>query len=136
MPDYVPAALHKFQHDTPTSRKDAPHKWNQLAYGAKIQYAPHLDSSMPLHKSLVTCLQQVCGTFMYYAIAVYPMMLVALGTIFAAQSNAIDHTATAVVKLLNYAATNPDAVIRYKVSGTTLYIHSDASYLSEPKARS
>jgi hypothetical protein len=53
-----------------------------------------------------------------------------------AQSNATDHTATAVVKLLNYAATNPDAVIRYKASGMTLYIHSDASYLSEPKARS
>jgi N-acetylmuramic acid 6-phosphate (MurNAc-6-P) etherase len=91
---------------------------------------------MPLHKSQVTPLQQVCGTFLYYAIAVDPTMLVALGTISAAQSNATDHTATAVVKLLNYAATNPDAVIRYKVSGTTLYIHSDASYLSEPKARS
>ncbi len=136
MPDYVPAALHKFRHDTPTSREDAPHKWTQPAYGAKIQYAPDLDSSTPLNKSQVTRLQQVIGTLLYYSIAVDPTMLVALGTIAAAQSNATDHTATAVVKLLNYAATNPDAVIRYKASGMTLYVHSDASYLSEPKAHS
>jgi hypothetical protein len=64
-------------------------------------------------------------------------MPIALGTIPAAQSNATNHTATAVVKLLNYAATNLNAVIRYKASGMTLYVHhSDASYLSEPKARS
>jgi hypothetical protein len=62
-------------------------------------------------------------------------MLVALGTIAAAQSNATDHTATAVVKLLNYAATNPNAVIGYKASGMTLYGHSEASYLPELKAR-
>jgi hypothetical protein len=63
-------------------------------------------------------------------------MLVALGTITATQSKATDHTATAIVKLLNYAATNPNAVTRYKTSGMTLYVHSYASYLSEPKARS
>jgi hypothetical protein len=84
----------------------------------------------------VTRLQQVIGTLLHYSIAVDPTMLAALGTIAAAQSNATDHTATAVVKLLNYAATNPKAVIRYKASGMTLYVHNNASYLSEPKARS
>jgi hypothetical protein len=107
MPGYVPAALHKFRHGRPTSREDAPHKLNQPAYGAKIQYAPDLDSSTPLNKSQVTRLQQVIGTLLYYSIAVDPTMLVALGTIAAAQSNATNHTATDVVKLFNYAATNP-----------------------------
>jgi hypothetical protein len=82
----------------------------------------------------VTRLQQVIGTLLYYSIAVNPTMLVAPGTI--AQSNATNHTATAAVKLLNYAATNPNAVIRYKASGMRLYGYGDASYLSEPKARS
>jgi hypothetical protein len=136
MPGYVPAALHKFRHDTPTSREDAPHKWNRPAYGAKIQYAPNFDSSTPLNKSQVTRLQQVIGMLLYYSIAVDPTVLAALGTIAAAQSNATNHTATAVVKILNYAATNPNAVIRYKASGMTLYVHSDASYLSKPKALS
>ena len=38
--------------------------------------------------------------------------------------------------LLNYAATHPDAAIRYHASDMQLHIHSDASYLSEPEARS
>jgi hypothetical protein len=35
---------------------------------------------------------------------------------------------------LDYAATHPDAVVTYKASDMVLAIHSDASYLSEPKA--
>ncbi|CAB9526493.1 unknown protein [Seminavis robusta] len=38
--------------------------------------------------------------------------------------------------LLNYAATHPDAILRYKRSGMILHLHSDASYLSAPKAGS
>jgi hypothetical protein len=63
-------------------------------------------------------------------------MLVALGTLDAAQSKGTEKTAQALVLLLNYAATNPDACIRYKASDMVLYIHSDASYLSEVNAGS
>jgi hypothetical protein len=80
--------------------------------------------------------QQIIGTLLYYSITVDPTMLVALGMIAAAQSNASKHTATAVVKLLNYTASHPDTTIRYTASDMTLYIHSNASYLLEPKARS
>ena len=38
--------------------------------------------------------------------------------------------------MLNYAATHPNAKIRYTASNMILYIHSDASYLSKPRARS
>ena len=38
--------------------------------------------------------------------------------------------------LLDYMATHPDAKIRYKASDMVLNVHSDASYLSAPKARS
>ena len=37
--------------------------------------------------------------------------------------------------LLDYVATHPDAILSYAKSDTILGIHSDASYLSEPKAR-
>ena len=33
-------------------------------------------------------------------------------------------------------ATNPNATMQYHASGMVLHCHSDASYLSEPKARS
>ena len=35
--------------------------------------------------------------------------------------------------LLNYAAKQPNSKIRYTASDMILYIHSDASYLSEPR---
>jgi hypothetical protein len=57
-------------------------------------------------------------------------MLFALGTIAAAKSNATNHTANGVVKLLNYGATNPNTVIGYKASSMKLYVQSDAAYLS------
>jgi hypothetical protein len=39
-------------------------------------------------------------------------------------------------QFLDYAATQDDVILTYKASDMILAIHSDASYLSEPKARS
>jgi hypothetical protein len=61
-------------------------------------------------------------------------MLVTLGTIAAQQSKGTKATATAIVQLLDYCATNPNATIRYRASDTILGIHSDASYLLEKNA--
>ncbi len=63
-------------------------------------------------------------------------MLVALGTLASSQSQSTQATALAVTRLLNYCATHPDAVLRYSASDMHLHVHSDASYLSESKARS
>jgi hypothetical protein len=52
------------------------------------------------------------------------------------QSKATQQTAADCVKFLNYCATHPEATIRYKASDMILKVQSDASYLSEPKARS
>jgi len=41
-----------------------------------------------------------------------------------------------VKQFLDYAATHPDAIITYRASDMVLVGHSDASYLSETKARS
>ena len=41
-----------------------------------------------------------------------------------------------VTQLLNYIATHPLVVIKYTASPMILHIHSDASYLSEKRARS
>jgi hypothetical protein len=61
-------------------------------------------------------------------------MLVALGSLAAAKTT--EDTAQSITHLLNYCATHPNASIRYHSSAMILWIHSDASYLSEPKARS
>ncbi|GFH59506.1 hypothetical protein CTEN210_15982 [Chaetoceros tenuissimus] len=53
-------------------------------------------------------------------------------------SNELEPTETTkklAMQLLYYVATYPDAVIRFKRSDMILYIHSDATYLMLPKAR-
>ena len=41
-----------------------------------------------------------------------------------------------VQQLLEYLASNPNAIIWYHASGMILFIHSDASYISVTKSRS
>ena len=52
------------------------------------------------------------------------------------QAAPTENTLRAAIKLLNYAATHPDACVQYRASDMVLHIHSDASYLSETEARS
>eukprot|EP00957_Ditylum_brightwellii_P140681 10716103-Ditylum_brightwellii.AAC.1 len=63
-------------------------------------------------------------------------MLVAINSIAAQQAAPTENTAANIVYLLNYTATHPDAVIWYSASGMVLHIHSDASFMSEFRARS
>eukprot|EP00957_Ditylum_brightwellii_P158909 12095166-Ditylum_brightwellii.AAC.1 len=63
-------------------------------------------------------------------------MLVALNSIAGQQANPTKKPAKAVVKLLNYCATNPNAVIWYRASKMVLHIHSDASFMSVEETRS
>ena len=136
MPGYIARALHKFLHTPATRAQHSPHAWTAPNYGATIQYAPDDDTSLPLDAAALKNLQNVIGTFLYYARAVDSTMLVALGSLSSAQNNGTAATTIAVTQLLNYCATHPDAVLRFHASGMILHVHSDASYLSEKKARS
>jgi len=62
-------------------------------------------------------------------------MLVALGSLAVAKPKAPKQLSNCT-QLLNYAATHPDAILHFQASDMILHIHSDASYLSESKARS
>ncbi len=52
------------------------------------------------------------------------------------QSAPTKNTMKQVNQFYDYMWTHPDAIIRYRASDMILNIHSDASYLSAPKARS
>jgi hypothetical protein len=136
MPDYVATALHRFQHPPPSRRQHAPHQWTRPVYCARVQYAPEPDDKVLLPAADIKRVQQVVSTLLYYARAVGSTMIVALNAISAAQSKATENTAAAIVHLLDYATTHPDAILRYKRSDMVLHVHSDASYLSAPEARS
>jgi len=135
MPGYCKEALIRFNH-TLQKINHQPYKHNEPKYGAKIQYAEQPDASPKLGKEETKFIQQVTGTFLYYARAVDPTMLVALSAIASEQASPTEATLTKAKYFLDYAATHPDAILTYKRSDMVLAIHSDASYLTEPKARS
>ena len=136
MDGYVEKALQRFNHPRPTRPQHSPHKWTKPTYGASQQLTAPPDTTDPLDAHGVKRLQEVIGTLLYYARALDSTMLVTLGTLAAAQTKGTQATAEACVQLLDYAATHPSAIIRYHASDMILRIHSDASYLSEPQARS
>ena len=68
--------------------------------------------------------------------AVDNTILVSLRTIASEKSVATSNTEKKITQLLNYLTTNPNANIQYKHSDMVLWVHSDASYSSCPKAQS
>jgi hypothetical protein len=63
-------------------------------------------------------------------------MLTALSSLASEQCAPTENTMVKCKLFLDYAASQEDAVITYRKSDMVLAINSDASYLSEPKARS
>ena len=115
----------------------SPHQCNTPNYGSTAPQLTHQAPGSPnLAPPEANTVQQVVGTFLYYARAVDPTILVALNSIAAEQANNTEATAKAVTQLLNYAATHSEVITRYHASGMILHIHSDASLLSEPGAKS
>ena len=98
--------------------------------------APAPDERPKLPPEGILHVQQVVGSLLYYALAVDCTLLVALGDLAAVQTQSTEETLDKVMWLLNYVATHPDAKITYVASDMCLHAHSDASYLSAPKARS
>ena len=135
IPGYVQDALVRFKHEL-RKLTHQPHRHSLPTYGATIQYAKPDDTSAALGKEDKTFIQQVTGTFLFYARAVDPTMLVALSSIASEQSAPTTETMEKAHYFLDYAASHPDAVLTYKASDMVLSVHSDASYLSAPKARS
>ena len=136
MPGYVDKALVRFNHQRPSKPQHQPHPHLPIVYGAKQQTSQPEDTSPKLNKEQTKFVQEVTGVFLYYARAVDSTMLVALSAIAAEQGNPTENTLAKVKQFLDYAATHPEAVVTYKKSNMVLAVHSDASYLSEPKARS
>ncbi len=136
MPGYITKALTQFAHKTPSRPQHQPHPHAEKTYGATVQYAKALYNSPILPPDSKTYIQQVLGVLLYYGRAVDSTVLVALSSIASAQASPTELTLSLIKKLLDYVATHPDAILKYNKSNMVLAVHSDASYLSKPQARS
>ena len=74
------------------------------------------------------------GKFLFYARAVDSTMLYVLNDLATQQLTATQRTMEALDRLLDYAASNPTALLRFHPSEMQLLVHSDGSYLSAPEA--
>jgi len=136
MPGYCKKAGYRFHHPVPIKPQHQPYPHTVRTYGAKQQFVDSEDTSALLSKSDKTYVQEVIGVFLYYARAVDCTMLPALGSLATQQSAPTQNTLMKIHQFLDYAMTHPNAIITYRASNMTLAVHSDASYLSETKARS
>ena len=136
MPGYISKALSRFAHEPPSKPQHQPHPHAEKIFGATVQYAKAPDNSPVLPPDKKTYIQQVLGVLMYYGRAVDATILVALSSIASAQAAPTELTLSLIKQLLDYVATHPDAILTYEKSDMVLAVDSDASYLSEPKARS
>ena len=136
MTGYIKKKLHEYGHASPMRIQTCPYSPDPKSYGAKAQSPIPSDDSKPLDKKGVLKIQKIVGSILYYARAVDNTVLIGLSSIAAEQTKATEKTHSQCLQLLNYLASNPDSKIIFHASHMIMNIHSDASYLSEPNARS
>ena len=135
MPGYVKKALTQFNHTKPSKRQNSPFQHTPPNYGAKKQYAQEASNSPQLNKEGKRFIQQVCGKFLYYGRAVDSTILTPISAIASQQANPTEDTMKQTKQLLDYLASQEEAVLTYSASDMILAVHSDAGYLNEPKAK-
>jgi hypothetical protein len=135
MPGYVKKALIQFGHKL-KNKQNQPFPHTPIKYGAKKQYAKEQTKSPPLDAKGKKFIQQVCGKFLFLGRAVDSTILTPISAIASQSANPTEDTMAQTQQLLDYLATQEEAIITYNKSDMILAVHSDASYLSEPQARS
>jgi hypothetical protein len=136
MPEYIKKVLTKYNHPKPKKPVHTPYRIEARRFGKETQLPKPPDDSPSAGDEGIRYVQQVVGSLLYYSRSVDSTPLPALSTIGSEQAHATTKTVDDTKHLLDYLATHPDACIRFYASDMILNIHSDASYLSESRARS
>jgi hypothetical protein len=116
--------------------QNSPHPHAAPTYGANAQYKETKDPNIPLDKEGQKYIQTVTRTLLYYSHTVDSTMPVALNAIAMQQASPMQKTMERVNQLLDYCASQEEAVLHYHASNMVLAIHSDAGYFNEGKAQS
>eukprot|EP00804_Cyclotella_cryptica_P013561 CCRYP_012917-RA/>CCRYP_012917-RA protein AED:0.40 eAED:0.40 QI:0/-1/0/1/-1/1/1/0/288 len=132
MPGYVDKAIRQFQHSKPKAPQHALFPTTPIKYDARIQSTKEPSMLSLLDQKGTKFIQQVCGKFLFLSHAVDPTLLCPISAIASQSSKPTVDTLLHTKQLLDYMATQDDAVLTYNASDMVLAIHSDANYLSEP----
>ncbi len=130
---YVKKALKRFRHEM-KHQPHSPYPCAPIKYGATKQYAMPESTAPPLDAQGKRFIQQLCGKFLYLGRAIDSALLCLISARTTQSSNPIKDTMPCATQLLDYLGTQEEAILTYNVSNMILAVHSDASYLSKPKA--
>lgn len=136
MPGYVSIQLTKYKHNRPTKPVDTPLIPKPRTYGKESQKTNPPDTTSLTTESEKKIIQQVVGSFLYYARAVDMAILHALSDITSTQSSPTKTTLRKVRHFLDYMHSHQNAIILYRASDMILNIQSYSSYLTASNARS
>jgi hypothetical protein len=127
MPGYKAKALKQFQHKTPSEPQHSPFPTKPIKYGAKKQYATPPSTAPLLDKKGKNFIQQVCGKLLFLGRAVDSPLLCPISAIASQSAAPTQDTMTQTLQLLDYLATQEEAVLTYHASNMILAAHSDAT---------
>jgi hypothetical protein len=138
MPGYVAKTLARFGVALPTKPRHAPAPYAAPVMGRRgsSPLTDPPDLSPPLSVADTRWLQALVGALLYYARAIDSPLLVRVGQLSSRQARPTENVRAAATFLLDHVGTYPDASVIIRASDMFLRVHSDASYLSEPRARS
>ncbi len=136
MPNYIKKKLQEYGHIIPTRLHSCPYHPEPRKFGTETQAPLPPNATHPLNTAGIKRVQQIVGSILYYARAVDMTVLMGLSLIAVEQTKATEQTMGQCIDLLNYLVSNQDAKVHFHASDMVMNIHSDASYLSETKARS
>ena len=136
LPGYIKRQLEKYTHIIAAKPQHCLYTPEPKKYGSEAQAPLPPDTTRKLNKDEIKKVQRIIGGILYYARAVDMTVLMALSTIASEQTAGTEQTMAKALQVLDYLATHPDATVKFRASDMILNIHSDASYLTEPKARS
>jgi hypothetical protein len=136
MPGFIKKKLQKYGHIMPKKIQGCPYSPEPKKIGTEAQAALPPDNTPKLDAKGIKRVRQIVGSILYYARAVDMTVLMALSTIAVDQTKATERTMERCTQLLDYLAHHAEAKVSFRASDMILNIHSEASYLSEAKARS
>lgn len=134
MPGYIDKVLQRFAPHLSIGAA-SPAVYIPPKYGNSTQ-TPTSDTSLSLSLLEIKTLQEQVGCLLYYARGVDATILPAVNHIASLQSQPTTMVAAAMDRLLQYCARFPNNALVFTACDMRLFIQSDASYLSRPKARS
>jgi hypothetical protein len=134
MPGYLSKAFVRFKHEIPHKKQNSPHPHIIPNYGAKVQFTEPEEDLPPLGKEETKFVQAVVGTLLYYGRVVNSMILMTLRSLTTKQTKPTAKTKGSVTQLLDYLATQEEAIMTYNTSDMILQVHSDAGCANKKRA--